>query len=359
MTNYIFLMDQLKGEYREAFDKVYIYTNVRNMSGETEQEMMMNLMDMMLTAQNEGKPVEKIIGNDIEKFCKSYFEGYDYKIRVKEEIPQYINRIMWFAFVYGLINLIFAFGEKEFSLFKETIDVSGYLIGMLGGYLIILLNNVCVKPFIFKWKKISATIYDTILLVVMMVVVLVGCSIFAENELQVPLFPMIIVSGIYIVAYKIVKSVVRYKKYGTIWKRKEPFRESWLGSVKAEAKRQLPGELVKRYYKINKRRVRQGKELMTPEECMEKIRKENKQLDTAVIATIILIGIVIVGQAIYSIIFESILDAIIFALIMCAIEAPIFIIMTKAGNSRKSVLAECEKQGINIVEYAEKMENNQ
>ena len=358
MSNYIYLMDQLEGEYKKAFDKIYIYTGVRNMEGETEQEMMMNLLDMMLTAQHEGKPVEKIIGSDIEKFCQAYFEGYDYKVRIKEQLPKYLNRIMWVIFVFEMLCICFNMGDEDFNLWRETTDVSGYLVGLMCGGAVLLINNVIFKPFIFKWKKNSAAIYDIVCFMVTMVLIIVFCVLGEDKEFNIPLLPILVISGAYILIYKIVQVRLRYKKYSTIWKRKEPFYESWLGSVKNNVKVQLPGELVKRYNNINKRRACRGKELMTPDEYTEKIRKENKQSDIFGIILVTFISLMVLGMVIDSMIHESIIDGIILGALLCIVEIPISSFFLKTTKYRKKLIAECEKQGITLIEYAEKQQKN-
>lgn len=357
MANYIYLMDKLEGEYKEAFDKVYIYTSVRNMEGETEQEMMMNLLDMMLTAQHEGKPVDKIIGNDVEKFCDSYFEGYDYKVRLTDQLPKCLNRIMWFVFIFEMLDVVFSVSEKDFNLLKETVDVSGYAVGMICAVVIVLVM-VFVKPFMFQWKKISAKIFDFAVIILTFAVVILGLVVVGEREWNVPVFPILVVSGAYIFIYKIVQMIRRYQKYGTVWKRKEPFRESWFGRINAEVDRQLPGEFVKQYEKKNKRLIRRGKEPMTIEEYMEKMEKENKRIDTWVLSVVVVCAIVIVGYSIYIMMDESVMDGLLFAAIMFAVETPIFVWMLRITKPRKRMLAECEKQGITMIEYAEMQKNN-
>ena len=66
---------KLEGEYRKVFEEVEAYTMVKRYEGEGNDELMMNLLDMLLTAQEEGKEPEKIIGSDVKKFCEEYFRA--------------------------------------------------------------------------------------------------------------------------------------------------------------------------------------------------------------------------------------------------------------------------------------------
>ena len=50
-----------------------LFTADRKMLELILKEKIMNLYDLLLQAQEENKPVEKIIGNNLEAFCKEYF----------------------------------------------------------------------------------------------------------------------------------------------------------------------------------------------------------------------------------------------------------------------------------------------
>ena len=66
-ADYILLQDRLKGEYKDTFQKVQMYSTSNLIGEDTESELMMELLDHMLMAQEEGKPVSTIVGDDIEK----------------------------------------------------------------------------------------------------------------------------------------------------------------------------------------------------------------------------------------------------------------------------------------------------
>ena len=76
-ADYILLQDRLKGEYKDAFQKVQMYSTSNLIGEDTESELMMELLDHMLMAQEEGKPVSTIVGDDIEGFCEIFFCKYN------------------------------------------------------------------------------------------------------------------------------------------------------------------------------------------------------------------------------------------------------------------------------------------
>lgn len=71
-ADYILLQDRLKGEYKDAFQKVQMYSTSNLIGEDTESELMMELLDHMLMAQEEGKPVSTIVGDDIEDSVRSF-----------------------------------------------------------------------------------------------------------------------------------------------------------------------------------------------------------------------------------------------------------------------------------------------
>lgn len=350
--NYLMLKDKLKGEYAKVFDKVQLYVEVRNMNGTIVEDMMMNLLDMLLTAQDEEKPADKIIGNDIEKFCQSYFEEYNIQTRIKNQIPQRVYFFMKCVFILEILELLFCISEENFNLLKATTDISGFMAGLLGGVLILAICNVFVKPFIFRWEKMSAMTFDIITIIASIAMILVCCGLIGDREVNIPMLPVILVSGIYIVLYVIVRAVLRYKDHGSIWKEEKIFQGSWFRGIRESVEMELPAEFVKKYDRINKRRMRWGKEEMTPDEFTEKLRKENKNDEKYSMVFVIVLSAVIVGMVIHSAVTESVFDAAILFIILCVLEAPIYYLFFSGMKTRRRVLEKCEEKGVNIIDYA-------
>lgn len=98
---------------------------------------------------------------------------------------------------------------------------------------------------------------------------------------------------------------------------------------------------------------------MTQQEFADKVRKEEllaKKYDKLVI--LVFVAIVIIPAA-HEMITNSVLDGLIFGAILAVVEFGIYHLFAKAnkdaGISRMNILDMCEKEGITIVEYAERM----
>lgn len=81
---YTFYVEKLTGEYREAFRGVEAYAVGLSADDDTMEEKMNELLDLFLNAQEEGKPVQKLVGKNMEHFCDTYFSDITWKNRMQE-----------------------------------------------------------------------------------------------------------------------------------------------------------------------------------------------------------------------------------------------------------------------------------
>lgn len=166
----------------------------------------------------------------------------------------------------------------------------------------------------------------------------------------------IAISGSYILIYLVVRSVRHYRQYGSIRKPKEPFEKSGIKNLVEEIKEELPQELVNRFHKKNKKLERKGKKLMTPEEYMELLKKENKnQRRGDKIGSVIVIAVV-AGIILQTALTSEWWDTIIFIVILAIVEIPaimLFKLSSKTSRWRENIVEECEQRGITIIEYVE------
>lgn len=61
--DYVWLADKLTGEYKEVFEKAELFACLRKIEEDEQNEMLMDLLDVLLTAQEEKRPVwERVLG---------------------------------------------------------------------------------------------------------------------------------------------------------------------------------------------------------------------------------------------------------------------------------------------------------
>lgn len=356
--DYIWLTDKLKDEYKEAFDKVEIYANLRNVDEDTKDDMLMELLDLFLTAQKEGKPVRKLIGSDLEVFCNSYFEAYSVKNYLRS-VPQKLYQLFWAVFA---LEWIFWFTSEEgISLFQDTVDISGYVCGILVGVMVGFLCNICVRPFMFRWKWLTSGRFTVFVLLITVGMIVGGVVLMDGHTIEMPLFGILLVSGIYIFSYIVVRSIWRYRKYGSIRKEKSAAEMRGFLQLAKKVEEDLPEELVRRFHKKNEKRQKKGKEPMTPEEYMEQLRRENIRTQKGDYIAAAVILLIVIGIIVQTALTSTVIDTLIFIVVLAVAEIPamaLFRFSYRSTRARESLIAECDRQGITILEYAREREEN-
>lgn len=355
---YIWLTDKLKGEYKEAFDKVEIYANMRNIDEVTQNDMLMELLDLFLTAQAEGKPVGKLIGSDLEAFCNSFFSSYTMRTYLRS-LPQKIYRFCWTIFV---LEMIFYFcSEEEISLLHGTVDMSGYLCGIAVGVFVGFLCNAFIRPFLFRWKWLTSGKFAFFVVLLTVGLIVAGVIFLDGYVLELPLFPVLLVTGLYIFIFIIVRSVWRYRSYGSIRKEKSLVEKGGFRQIAKQVADEMPEDLVKRFHKKNKKRQKKGQEPMTPEEYMEQLRKENIRTRRGDYIGPAIVVLFVLGLIIQTALTSTLIDTLIFIAVMIVAEIPammLFRVGIKSRKQRERLVAECEEQGITILEYVERRNEN-
>ena len=70
---YEYYVGKLNSEYLEAFTKIQKYANTSIIGKKYKREVLSSILDTFLNAQSENKDISKIVGNDLEKFCRQCF----------------------------------------------------------------------------------------------------------------------------------------------------------------------------------------------------------------------------------------------------------------------------------------------
>lgn len=357
MATYLVEEDKLKGEYKEVFEKIESYSIFLSIDAEINEDMMMNLVDMLYTAQIEGKPVEKIVGNDVEKFCKEYFQDIDKNplmVFIKN-IPHTFYVVAWGIFILSIIEFLdlpkFTYSEIK----KVTIDVSGLVLGWMLGCIVSCVIFYFVRGIILKIKKLNSTVVAFVCLAGVFVIGCTAVVLAEEKSIKIPVIYAFVVSFIYILIYKGINLYKRYKETGSIKKvkKKGPIKEVWDEAYKSSTK-MMPVELKKIWIKKNKKRVKKGKPEITEKEYTEKFRNDSKKLIFVDIGILIFYSIAYVSMIASSLKEDSIGITILSAIIIFII----FAILFKFGSTiqmrkeREEILRRCDEEGITIIELA-------
>lgn len=352
--DYLWLSDKLQGDYKEVFEKAEIFIGVKNITGDEADEMMMDLLDLLLSAQNAGKPVQKIVGTDTGTFCADFFSGYTMKKQIKN-IPRQIYRCMMFVFIFELASLLILWTEKDINLLTAKTDVTGYLIGIMTAWFIQIFSSALIRPFMFRWKWLTSGVYYGIVLFLSLGVVAGGIMLsgFWMKSFELPAFPVVLISGGYVAVYRIVGAGINYRRYGKICKPKDPCSKLNFMNVMED---EMPDDLVKRFYKINEKRLKQGSSPMTEKEYMEYLRKKGRQEHLGNWIGVVAVAAVVLGLILHTALTSTWIDTFIFVVVVMVAEIPAFLLFRVGMRSaavRQKLLDECDRRGLTILEYVE------
>ncbi len=344
---------QLKSEYRHVFAKAQLYSTLKNISDDVAEEKMMELYDLLLTAQTDGKPVEKLVGKNQNKFIKNFFGDYTFADRLRN-IPMVLYRWAWFIFVIESIEAIAADGTIK-NFFRIKSDVSGYGIGIVTGILMYFICSGILAPILLKNKK-KSNFTGWYFLIPAMFFVLIGLGVHFFGDMSITLLthPFILCSGIYIVIYLIVRSIWRYKNYGSVRNtRKKIEQDSYYRNLYDKDMEKI---YLKSWKSSFKRLSKKGK--VTAESFIDKLKKEEKTtMTTVTIAVPVLFGAVILFSAFDVARDSTWYDTLFYIAIVSTIEYFIarWIIRSEKKQSamRTGIIRRCEESGLTMPEYIE------
>lgn len=360
MLNTLAMANLLKGEYKEVFTKIDLYGSMGNVDVTIYEDRIMNLYDIFVEAQEEGKPVEKIVGKDIEEFCKEYFKSEEQNHGIKNFLGKLAN-IMTVIFIYSIVDYMIL-AEDNIPFMERTVNLIPVVVGLCAGFLLVIFGNFINKKVTFKKEKLHPTLYYFAVLLIFIVGIVAGVTLLDDVLVGLPLYIVLIVSGSISIVFNGVALFINYKKKGTFHKvDKEDKR------IKKEFEDEISfrGGLVDvasgmafRYKRRKKKYARKGKEF-TQEDYAKTVRKEIASEKKFNIMLGIFVSVMIIIPVVHEIVTVGLFDAAILFVVLVIIEVLIFRwsvkFLKEQYRSYALILDACEEKGIDIVEYYEQM----
>lgn len=358
--SFVWHKDQLKGEYQAVFDKIMLYGGVSFIDNALYEDMMMDLLDLFLTAQQDGKPVEKLVGGNVEKFCKNYFGHYTFRGDAMR-LPARCVGWAWVIFCVELLSLLLVIGEigSRGGVWKLETDIGPYLLGTLCGLAGSVLLAVAVKPFVFRIKGFTTGKYEALLLLILVGSLLLILWLDVFPVILAPVWLVLLISGGYLLCYYCVRAYRHRKKYGSFRKPRETEKISFWKKLSEDIERELPVQLKKRYEAENQKLVKKGKPERTPEEYMDTLRKELRFEKAANAVAMALVFAFCMGISVQEMVRESIAIGLFLMVVLLLCEIPIWRFFLKGirGKSLKArLIARCDEAGVTVMDYADSQE---
>lgn len=360
MLDTMAMANLLKGEYKEAFKKIDMYGGMNNVDVKIHEDRMMNLYDMFVEAQEERKPVEKIIGKDIENFCKEYFNCSEEKKWYIEVIKR-ISNVMSVIFLYSVVHFLFL-SEGNVAFWDARINLLPVVVGIIVGFALIMLGRIINKQVTFKKEKVNPTFYAILLLVVFIGGVISAPILQDDINIDAPLDITVIVSGGIAGVYCLVSVILLFtrKDKRKMTKEEKAQRKAFQEELEFQSGiKDVADGMATRYKRKVKKYAKKGK-TYTHQDFVQYTNKEIKDEKQYNVIVFLLLLVFVIINAITSFSKMNLMPFIIMLVIQIAVEVIVFRWFVKfnkeQSKSYEIILNECEQRNINVVEYVEQME---
>ena len=360
MLDILAMEEKFTGEYKRAFAKISMYGTMTAIDSDKYEDRVMNIYDILLSAQEDGKPVEKIIGRDIEGFCRTYYANHSGAEWIGH-IFKRAFRLMLILAVYSLLELVLTLAEDANNAGFMGIEVNAapFLIGVLVGFVVIGIDNVAKHRLLLKTDKIKNGVFAVGTLIVFAICVAVGIVLFGNLDAKMPLWLMLAISGGYSVLYLLIAGIVRFVKNGTLKNIDKMGRQELKEfnkelTLEYDIKTSAEG-MAEQFDKMKKKYAKKGKPEPEYADFVKKMRNDHKSTKYIELLFIVFIVVVSVVNVAINMGSEEMLVAVISAVIVATVTLAIFLIAMKAiGEVEEAqciILDECEQKGIDIYEY--------
>lgn len=363
---YMIYTDKLVGEYKEAFKFVEHYADIHMIGGHYKNEKLMDLLDLIMQAQENERPVEEIVGKDKEQYAKDFYSDVTLP-SLCENLFSKLKIWAWLVLVFEGLMVLSKIGEEDFNIFTFKADMSGYLQGFLIAYLGVMLADI-ISIILAKFKYYNEKL-NVGLMIGLTLLTIVGCIYMGVNEITISVrsFPVMLCALVFLIVYYVVEFSCRIKKTGSIKKEQDDYDTTFGGLVKAELEiennkferkedLEFLRTISKRYSNKNNKRVSKGLSPLTTREYIDLQNKLGKNacmggyffgVTAAFIATLANSG------------FESIVDAGVFVLIMAVFGFFLYkiqkFINSVSEQETNRILYHCEERGVEMDELYQQL----
>lgn len=335
--SYVFYKDKLNAEYKSVFEQVEMYVLTQNIDESTMEERLGELLDSFLSAQNAGKQVQKITGDSIERFCRTFCSDFGPKNRVMR-ILDWVKSIAWVLVAISALDVLWllldASETGEFDLWHSisSLNLSMYLIAVtLFGFLFII-TNLVLRRLMFKKKQVSMGVWKTAVCVEAVISfagIYAMISMIEWNLFVAPTWIVALVSGIYLLVY-----------YPILGKKNRRRKVKFSDLVEEDFQKETAKTMTKKFEKAKVKSLKKGKGELSLDDFLEQeenlCAKSGKTKYFYYTFPAVLTAVLAISQYL-SEGFDSHLDAFLYIAIMLAIEYSIILWFYKL--ERKSCAA--------------------
>ena len=109
---------QIDAENQEAFTNMICYLRNANISEYHQELVRQDLTEMVLSAQQRGENIQKVIGEDYQSFCDRVIASLPHETR-KQRIMKFLDTLCLCLSILGLISIVVS--NETIALIRNTI----------------------------------------------------------------------------------------------------------------------------------------------------------------------------------------------------------------------------------------------
>ena len=367
MLDILAMEEKLTGEYKQAFSKISMYGTMTPIDSDKYDDRVLNIYDMLMTAQADKKPVEKIIGEDIVLFCKEYYKNHS-PLEWIGNVAKRIFTVMLIILAYSVVEWLLIAGDNSMTdsgFMDIKIKATPFLIGIVAGAIVIVSESIIKRRMLQKNESLKKGIYVACIILLFAICIALGIVFFVDREIMMPLWVMLAITGGYSLLYIIGTVAVAFKGEGVFKctdKDEKQALKAYQKELTLEYDIKTSAEaMAERFDKMKNKAKKKGKSEPTFNDFADYIRKDHKIMRVVDAAFTVFSLAIIVVNVVINIDSEGFVVAIIAAIMVAVITLGIFKLAMKAlkevEEAQDIILAECEKNKIDIYEYVERQKN--
>lgn len=318
---------KLTDDYKKTYDQISIYIETAIQPGADSCAIMNEVVDLLLSAQNDQQPVESVIGPDIQYFCDQIIQSNNNTLLEKVlNFLSYYRIIALIAFLFVGADFLIDYFDGVKTPWNQPVTMGGFIIAIALSLIIFSSFQFCAKQLIFRYRWYTKRIHS-ILTTLIIVSLFIGILFLPEtfdDYIFLPRWLFLIMTSVLFVILTI------YKKQQTHIEIQEDNHFSFTDLVLDENINQLRKKYHKYCLKCEKKAI-----IPIPvQQWYEKQYQKDKFGDQmGSLLFIVLCLVFIIGTFLTS----EFLDALIFSIFLLLIEIPIYRFADKGRKARKQL----------------------
>ena len=180
-TYYNDYAQKLTNEYKLAYEKMAIYIEAILFPGDDLSVVMNEVVDLLLSAQEDYRPLQDVIGSDMKLFCDQLVKSHTNT--PLHRIFQFLNayRILsLIAFILTTIGLIVDFSDGVYSPWTTHVEMGAFFCSMFISLFIFMLFKLLTRKLIFKYSWYTKKV-DNFITVILFLSILISIFFIPEQ----------------------------------------------------------------------------------------------------------------------------------------------------------------------------------